>query len=169
MGCLLEGPFRQGGDGSHPVGSGRERLSPGRRHQPTLRSSIVALVSICPLMSTLSAANGQVGGPKKAPSQIAHVAQTLEVPTPGAAPRRVNITIDDWRLDTGETVMIAPAGGPTVVEVNEGAGSARLPTGDKAFEPGDYWSVPAGTQVTVSIRPPARGAILRTITLIAGG
>jgi hypothetical protein len=71
------------------------------------------------------------------------------------------VEVDDWSFREGETELDVPTGSAAVMTVS-GSVSAPVAGAAKTYESGDYWSVPAGTHMTISI-PHRHGAILRTI------
>lgn len=115
------------------------------------------------------ATNGAAGQtanaePRTTALRIAQATQTLSLPAPNVGSQRLTVEIADWRFAPGKTEMDMPSGGATVIAVTNGSVSASIGGDTRTYDTGEYWSVPAGTKMTVTIKPPTRGAILRTIT-----
>jgi len=102
--------------------------------------------------------------PKTTAARIGQVTETLMLPKTGGGSEKVLVELDDWLFNPGDTEMGMPSGGATIVAVSNGAVSVAMDGSTKAFDTGDYWSVPSGSKLTITVHPPARAAILRTIT-----
>jgi hypothetical protein len=102
--------------------------------------------------------------PKTSAARIGQVTETLILPKTGGGSEKVLVELNDWLFDPGDTDISMPSGGATIVAVSNGAVSVTMDGATKAFDTGDYWSVPSGSKLTVTVHPPARAAILRTIT-----
>jgi hypothetical protein len=100
--------------------------------------------------------------------QLTHSAAKLTIPTAQGTAVAVNAEIDNWNFPPGNTPLVAPAGGATVVYLRNGNISATIGGTTHEYHPGNFWSVPGGTEMTVSVHPPAEGAILQTITAAPG-
>ena len=105
-----------------------------------------------------------ISEPKTSAPRIGQVTETLTLSKTGGGSEKVLVELDDWRFDPGNTEMSMPSGGATIIAVSNGSVSVTMEGTTKTFDTGDYWSVPSGSKLTVTVNPPARGAILRTIT-----
>jgi hypothetical protein len=101
-------------------------------------------------------------------TQLSHFSENLTIPSAGGTATTVRAGIDNWNFPPGNTPLVAPAGGATVVYLRNGNISATMGGTTHEYHPGDFWSVPGGTVMTVSIHPPEEGAILETITAVPG-
>ena len=100
--------------------------------------------------------------------QLTHSAAKLTIPTAQGTAIAINAEIDNWNFPPGNTPLVAPAGGATVVYLRNGNISATMGGTTHEYHAGDFWSVPGGSEMTVSIHRPAEGAILQTITAVPG-
>jgi len=104
--------------------------------------------------------------PQTSAVKTSRLSTTVSVPSQGGTTQKVLIEIDDWRFGPGDTLMTMPADGAGVMSVGNGTISVRVGGASKTYYTGDYWPVPAGTQMTISIQRPTRGAIVRTVIAI---
>jgi uncharacterized cupin superfamily protein len=88
------------------------------------------------------------------------------MPSRAGGSQKLLIEIDDWRFGPGDTEMTMPASGTGVMTVENGAISVSVAGASKTYDTGDYWAVPAGTRMTISVQRPIRGANVRTVIAI---
>ena len=129
------------------------------------RQFYVPIITACTLWLSGSRMPGQDGQPQTTAEQISHFTQTLSVPTPKGAARKVDVQIDDWDFPLGDTEFEAPPDGTVIMQVRQGSLSVRSARTSKTYSTGDYWVVPAGAHVTISLPRSAHDSVIvRTIT-----
>lgn len=127
-----------------------------------------ALAAMCTVLLSSVPALGQAptAEPRSTAARTSRVSATLPVQTSGGAVLKLLVSVDDWSIGTGSTEMDMPDTGTVIMTVGAGSVSAVVGGVAKTYRTGDYWTVPAGAHVTLSIKAPARGASVRTIVAV---
>jgi hypothetical protein len=130
----------------------------------------LALFLIC---HTIHAADQTVSHAQKSQlrttaDQISQERTILSVPSRSGSQQQLIVEIDDWRCTSGETDMQGPDNSAIIVTVRNGSLLATMAGIVKVYQTGDFWTLPGGKQMKISITAPRQGAILRTIVAIPG-
>lgn len=104
--------------------------------------------------------------PQTTAERIAHFSETLSVPTRSGIARRLAVEIDDWDFPPGDTEFNAPADSSVIMQVRQGSLSAHIDGVSKAYRTGDYWTIPAGAHVIISLPSAHDSAQARTIIAV---
>jgi hypothetical protein len=128
----------------------------------------LALVLICTGLVGPTYAFGQAADnePRTAAAQVSHVSKVLLVPTRGGGVQKLLVDIGDWAFRKGDTDFAMPSSIGAIMTVGNGRVSVLIAGVATTYSTGDYWTVPAGTHMTISIKAPAQGAIVRAIIAI---
>ena len=127
------------------------------------------LVLSLALISMVLPGSGRILGqsteiqPQTTAERLAHFSETLSVPTHGGKSKKLAVEIDDWDFPLGDTEFNAPTDSPVIMQVRQGSLSARIDGVSKAYRTGDYWTIPAGAHVTISLPSAHDSAQARTI------
>jgi uncharacterized cupin superfamily protein len=98
------------------------------------------------------------------PTPVQQFSQSGDVPKATGQWERLQIEIDDWHVEPGDTDILVPGSGSSIVAVVNCVVTATAGGTTKILNTGDYWSVPSQSKLTVTVKPPVRSAVLRTIT-----
>jgi hypothetical protein len=129
---------------------------------------VLSLALICIVFSGSGRILGQSTEiqPQTTAERLAHFSETLSAPTRGGRSKKLAVEIDDWDFPLGDTEFDAPTDGPVIMQVRQGSLSARIDGVSKAYRTGDYWTIPAGAHVIISLPSAHDSAQARTIIAV---
>jgi hypothetical protein len=96
-------------------------------------------------------------------------AETLRVPTKGGRTTALAVTLGDWGLSGGHTIIVPPQRFAYVAVLT--TGNAEVSIGDvkRTRLSGEAWTVAPGQTMTLTLPPRGQRALLRVLTLGAPG
>lgn len=104
--------------------------------------------------------------PQTTAERVAHFNETLSVPTRSGTTKKLAVEIDDWDFPLGDTEFDAPTDSSVIMQVRQGSLSTRIDGVSKAYRTGDYWTIPAGAHVIISLPSAHDSAQARTIIAV---